>query len=104
MKPLEEMTREEFLRARLEEILGDMDAARETGRAWTALGHMHRQVIEVHSELTQLRAQREAQDAAAEDAALSDADVVALLVQSIGELPDHLLGEVEAALTARRAS
>jgi len=101
MASLQEMTREEFLLSRLEEMQRDLASARQTDRAWTAVGNMHRQMMDVHAELTTLRAQREAEEAARDDAAMSDADVVAMLVQSIASLPDHMLGDIDAALAAR---
>lgn len=104
MQPLEEMTREEFLSHQLAEMLGDLCAARETGRAWTAVGHLHRQVLDVHAELTQLRAQREAEEArkAETSEALTDEETVNDMLQAIDDLPVHLLGALEDALSERR--
>lgn len=104
MASLQEMTREEFLLSRLEEMQADLASARQTDRAWTAVGNMHRQMMDVHAELTTLRAQREAEEArkAETSEALTDEEMVNDMLQAIDDLPVHLLGVLEDALAARR--
>lgn len=102
---MEDVDRETWLRTQLEETLGDIDAARESGRGWTALSSLRKLALETRTELDALVAAREAAEAReAEEAPLSDEELVGDLIAAVGELPSHLLGPLEDALAARRAA
>lgn len=90
------MSLRDDLIAALADLDADMVAARDSGRAWTAVGSMHAMRVKLLRELAALGDDEEETEPTLEEE-------IATAVEYVGAMDDRVLAAVEAAIARRRA-
>lgn len=91
-----------WIQAKLEEVEGDTDMARESARGLTALGALHHQARQLRNDLDEELRRLDALAAQQLEAPSLDtvADVLAAVATEAADLPEHERREVLAELAA----
>ena len=84
------------LLAALADLEADIDAARESGKAWTAVGGMHAMRVKLLKELAAIPDEEETAEPTLEEE-------IAAAVDYVGAMDERVLVAVETAIARRRA-